>query len=160
MQNQPAPRPAPPPLAVRRGPPPKIGFIAPGAIERAFIGLLYIVLLILVLLSFVGTFYGLGQSSAPLSIRQMLADLAANTDRLLVAVVLQLALTLAQYGARQMASADRRWWLLYLAALAVSIYYNYMAFWTPMTALAAWPVAALILIVGDIVPELVAVRHR
>ena len=159
MQNQ--PRRSPPPLAVRHSPPPpRIGFISPGGIERAFIALLYIVLLVLVLLSFVGTFYGLGQSSAPLSIRQMLADMAANTDRLLVAVVLQLALTLAQYGARQMASADRRWWLLYLAALAVSIYYNYMAFWTPMTALVAWPVAALILIVGDIVPELVAVRHR
>ena len=158
MQNQ--PRPAPPPLAVRHASPPKIGFIAPGGIERAFVGLLYLVLLLLVMLSFIGTFYGLGQSSAPLSIRQMLADVAGNTDRLLVACVLQLVLTLAQYGARQMARADRRWWLLYAAALIVSIYYNYVAFWTPITALVSVPVAALILIIGDIVPEMVAVRHR
>lgn len=140
---------------------PRIGFLTPGAIERAFIALLYLTLLLLVVLSFIGTFYGLGGNSAPLlTPGRIVADIRANTDRLWVAVVLQLVLMLAQYGTRQMARHDRRWWFLYLAALGISMYYNFMAYWTPLAAMLGMAVAGIIIVVGDILPEFIAMRHE
>lgn len=140
---------------------PRIGFIKPGAIERAFVALLYLTLLLLVVLSFIGTFYGLSGDSAPIRTPlHIIADIRANTDRLWVAVVLQLVLMLAQYGTRQMARHDRRWWLLYLAALGISMYYNFQAYWTPLTAMLGMAIAGIIIVVGDILPEFIAMRHE
>lgn len=140
---------------------PKIGFLNPKQIERAFIVLLYLTLLALVLLSFVGTFYGLSGDNAPIRTPlRIVTDAAANTDRLLVAIVLQLALMLAQYGTRQLARHDRRWWLLYLVALGISMYYNIQAYWTPLSAMLGMGVAGIVLVIGDVLPEFMAVRHE
>jgi hypothetical protein len=141
--------------------PPRIGFLRPGHVERAFIALLYLSLLALVLLSIVGTFYGLGGNVAPLlSPRQMIADIAANTDRLWVALAIQLFLTLTQYGARQFITHDRRWWAVYLVSLSVSVYYNVQAYWTPLIALLPAYIAGILIVAGDVLPEFIGIRHE
>lgn len=141
--------------------PPKIGFLKAGTVERAFIALLYGTLLVLVVLSILGTFYGISGNNAPLfQPRQMYADVMANTDRLLVAIAIQVFLSLGQYGARQLARNDRRWWVLYLAALTVSVYYNFQAYWTPITGIMVSWIAAPLIIAGDVLPEFIAIRHE
>lgn len=146
---------------VQRRPAPRIGFINPRGIERAFIVLLYLTLLALVVLSVLGTFYGIGGNVAPLlSPRQIVADVGANTDRLWVAIAIQLFLTLGQYGARQMAGHDSRWWLLYLVTLGISVYYNFQAYWVPLQVLVSQPVAITAIILGDVLPEFIGIRHE
>lgn len=143
----------------RRGPP--IGFIRPSQVERAFIALLYLALFILVLLSVLGTFYGRQGETAPITApRQMIADLVAAPVLLGIAIAIQLTLTVVQYGARQKARDDRRWWLLYLVSLGFSVYYNWQAYWTPLTVLVPWYLAGLLIIAGDVLPEFLAVRRE
>lgn len=138
---------------------PRIGFLNPSHIERAFIVLLYTTLAALVVLSVLGTFYGWIGKSAPLTQPgQILTDI--QTSAIWVAGLVQLALSLTQYGARQMSRHDRRWWMLYLAALAISVYYNVQAYWAPLTLLIPWYVAGLLIIAGDVLPEFLAVRHE
>lgn len=148
------------PLQVKRAKP-HIGFLRPGHVERAFIILLYLTLLALVVLSVLGTFYGWRGENAPLATPlRMFSDVWADPSRIGIAVAIQGVLTLAQYGARQLARHDRRWWILYLAALAISVYYNVQAYWTPLTALIPWYVAAVLILAGDVLPEFLAVRHE
>ena len=143
-----------------RRPPPKIGFLKPGGIERGFVILLYLTLLVLVILSILGTFYGMDGNEAPLlQPRQMIADVLANTDRLWVALAIQVFLSLGQYGARQMARHDRRWWLLYLVMLGISVYYNFQAYWVPLNVIMLWPIAGAAIVAGDVLPEFIAIRH-
>ena len=145
-------------VAARRAAP-RIGFLRPGHIERAFIALLYLALAGLVLLSIVGTFYGWRGEYAPLTRPlQFIADI--QTGGIVAALIIQIVLTIAQWGARQLARHDRRWWLLYLAALAISVYYNTQAYWTPLNELVAWYTAALLIIAGDVLPEFLAVKHE
>lgn len=145
----------------QRGGAPRIGFLTPRGIERAFVVLLYMTMLALVLLSVTGTFYGLQYQEAPLTTPlQMYHDVVNRPNVLALAVVIQIVLTLAQYGARQMATHDRRWWILYLVALAVSVYYNVQAYWLPLNVLVSWPVAAGLIIAGDVAPEYLAVRRN
>lgn len=140
---------------------PRIGFLNPNSIERAFKWLLYITLLALVVLSVIGTYYGISDSTAPLlTPRQIIADIQANTDRLWVAIAIQVFLTLTQYGARTMARHDRRWWFLYLVSLGISVYYNYQAYWVPLNELTLWPIAAAAIVAGDVLPEFIAIRHE
>lgn len=139
---------------------PRIGFLRPRHIERAFIALLYTALLALVLLSILGTFYGLRGEDAPIAAPlRMIGDALGSMIMLGVAFSIQTVLTLVQYGARQFAKRDRRWWLLYLLALGVSVYYNIQAYWVPLTALIPWYLTTLLIIGGDVVPELIAVRR-
>lgn len=140
---------------------PQIGVITPATIERAFIGMLYLACFALVVLSVVGTFYGLQRIPAPLlSPVLMFADVLNNGGGFGLAVAIQVALTLTQYGARAMARRDRRWWFLYLAALAISVYYNFQAYYVPITAMANAPIAWLLIIAGDVLPEFIAVKRR
>jgi hypothetical protein len=139
----------------------RIGFLRPGHIENAFIAALYLALLVLVVLSFLGTFYWLLGSDAPLSEPlTIVGDVLAAPRVFGIACAIQFALMLAQWGARQFARRDRRWWLIYLAALGFSVYYNIQAYYAPLVALgvAGW-VSAAIIVAGDIVPEVTAVRH-
>ncbi len=144
--------------AVRR---PRIGFLRPAHIETAFVALIYVALGLLVLLSVVGTFYGWRSLSAPLSTPwAIIADIRAAPVLFAVAAGIQGALSLSQYGARQFARHDRRWWIGYLVALAISVYYNILAYWTPLADMGlAWYVALALLLAGDIIPEIAAVRH-
>jgi len=160
VQSKPLTSPQPAASPTKRKPP-RIGFLRPGHVERAFVFLLYLALFALVLLSVVGTFYGWRGQSAPLTQpSKIIADMWAGGPRLWWAVAIQVALTLAQYGARQFARADRRWWILYLAALSLSVYYNVQAYWTPLNELVAWYTAAVLIIAGDVLPEFLAVRHE
>ena len=138
---------------------PRIGFLRPGHIERAFIALLYSALAVLVLLSVIGTFYGWRGELAPLS-RPLPFLTDVQTGGILAALLIQLVLTVIQWGARQLARHDRRWWILYLAALAVSVYYNVQAYWIPLNELTAWYTAAVLIVAGDVLPEFMAVRHE
>lgn len=143
----------------RHGPP--IGFIRPNQVERAFIALLYLALLILVLLSILGTFYGRRGETAPITAPLKLwADALGAPAQLGIAVAIQITLTIIQYGARQKARYDRRWWLLYLVSLGVSVYYNWQAYWIPLTVLVPWYLASLLIIAGDVLPEFLAVRRE
>lgn len=140
---------------------PRIGFLRPGHVERAFVVLLYLALAGLVLLSVVGTFYGWRGEAAPLTQpRQIVADILAGGSRLWWAIAIQVVLTLAQYGGRQFARSDRRWWILYLAALSLSVYYNVQAYWTPLNELMAWYTVIALIIAGDVLPEFLAVRRE
>lgn len=140
---------------------PSIGIVRPRHIEHAFIALLYLALLILVVLSVFGTFYGLQGDNAPIRAPlQMWRDVTAAPQALAVAFGIQVVLTLLQYGARQFARRDRKWWLLYLAALGISVYYNWQAYWIPLTAMIPAYVAGALIVAGDILPEFVAVRHE
>src|SRR5690348_6195308 len=87
----------------------RVGFIRPAHIERAFVLLLYLVLLALVLLSILGTFYGQLGKSAPITApAQIWEDMSGAAGAFAVAVGVQLVLTIVQYGARQFAHRDRR----------------------------------------------------
>lgn len=140
---------------------PNIGVIPPGQIERAFTVLLYLAVLLLILLSILGTLYGFQGESAPITAPARLwADITGAPSLLVAAIVIQGALMLTQYGARQFARKDRRWWLLYLVALGVSVYYNVQAYWEPLTAVIPWYVAAVLILAGDVLPEFIAVRRE
>lgn len=145
--------------ARRRGPP--IGFLQPATVERAFIVLLYMALAILVVLSVLGTFYGRRGTPAPITAPLHLwRDIITAPVLLGIAVAIQFTLTVIQYGARQKARYDRRWWILYLVALAWSVYYNTQAYWVPLTALVPWYLAGLLIVAGDVLPEFLAVRRE
>lgn len=138
-----------------------LGFLRPGQVERAFITLLYLTLLALVVLSVIGTFYGRAGAQAPIAHPlQMVSDLSANPAALGIAVAVQFVLTVVQYGARQMATRNPRWWILYLVALGISVYYNIQAYWTPLLAFLPSYVAGVLIIAGDVLPEFIAVRHE
>lgn len=147
----------------------RIGFLRPAAIERAFIILLYLVLLLLVILSVLGTFYGRRGEDAPIATPlRILTDVfgdpevgvASDLVGIGLAVGIQAVLTIIQYGARQKARGDRRWWSLYLVALGWSVYYNALAYWTPLTVALPWYLVALLIIAGDVLPEFLAVRRE
>lgn len=140
---------------------PQIGFLRPAHIERAFVILVYVAVVALIALSFVGTCYAQTAKDVPLLEPWRIAEDAQAAPRSFVlGFVIQLVLMLTQYGARQFARRDRRWWLLYLAALGISVYYNVEAYWSPLAALGlAWYVSGAIILAGDIVPEIAAVRR-
>ena len=140
---------------------PRIGLVRGASIERAFLGMLYIACFILALLSLFGTFYGLQGRDGPLAEPwHMAVDAVAAPVWMAWALVLQGVLTLTQWGARQLARRDARWWLLYVAVLALSVYYNVVAYLDPAVALGVPPVLAFFLIAaGDALPELAVVKH-
>lgn len=139
----------------------RVGFIRPGQIERAFTALLYLMLLVLVVLSILGTFYGQRGEAAPLAAPlQVVGDVSGAWGAFGFALLIQFVLTVVQYGARQFATRDRRWWVLYLAALGISVYYNIQAYWTPLTVLLPVYLAGLLIVAGDVLPEFLAVRRE
>lgn len=145
---------------------PRVGFIRPGQVERAFMWLLYTALFLLVLLSVLGTFYGRAGQNAPIdapvltAIARVAADVTRSPAAFGIAIVIQAVLTVIQYGSRQFSQRDPRWWIPYLVSLGFSVYYNYHAYWTPLNALAPWYLAGALILAGDILPEFIAVRRE
>jgi hypothetical protein len=140
---------------------PRVGFLRPAHIERAFVAMLYIVVAVFVLLSVVGTFYGWRGLTAPLtSPWTIIADIRAAPVLFAIASGIQGALSLTQYGARQFARHNRRWWLVYLVALTFSVYYNVLAYWAPLAGFMGWYLAASLIVGGDVLPEIVAIKHE
>lgn len=137
---------------------PRLGLVRGTTIERAFIIGLYLAAVGLVLLSVFGTFYGIQGRAAPMP-WQMPADAIAAPGLFLAAAAVQGVLTLLQWGARQMGRHDSRWWAVYLAALAWSVYYNVVAYYAPAVALGApWLVVGLLIIAADAVPEFMVIK--
>lgn len=144
----------------KRSTTPPIGVIPPGGVEHAFIALLYTAVILLAWLSVVGTFYGMRGLHAPLHPFAQWAAIIGALDIFVQALALQVVLTLAQWGGRQLARNDRRWWFLYLAALGISVYYNMQAYYDPLTAILSPAIVLLLIVAGDILPEFVAVKHH
>lgn len=140
---------------------PRIGFIPGAAIERVFLALMYSGVLALVVASVFGTFYGIIGRDAPLANPwQMVLDGYAVPWLLGRAFLVQAVLTVAQWGAHQLAEKDRRWWFAWLAALAPSVYYNVQSYFDPAVALGVpWLIALILITAGDIIPELVGIRR-
>lgn len=137
---------------------PRIGFLDPGHIETAFIILLYTALAALVLLSILGTFYGWRGTSAPLAEPWRIWQDIQTAD-IWPPAIIQILLTVAQWGSRQLSRRDRRWWILYLVALGFSVYYNVQAYWVPLTDVLPWYAAGALIVAGDVLPEFMAVRR-
>lgn len=138
---------------------PRIGFLRPSHIEGAFIVLLYTALLLLVVLSILGTFYGWRGQQAPLT-RPLQIWTDIQSMAFVQALILQAVLSITQWGARQLSRHDRRWWMLYLAALVFSVYYNVQAYWIPLGELMPAYLAAVLIVAGDVLPEFIATRHE
>lgn len=143
-----------------RGAAPRIGFLRASAVERAFILMIYGGVLLLVALSIIGTFYGSRGMPAPISDPGAIWDTMWGSGTAgLLAVGIQIALSLTQYGARQMGKYDARWWLLYLAALGISLYFNYQAYYAPLLIYMLPGYALALIVAFDILPEFVSIRH-
>lgn len=139
----------------------RVGFLRPGQVEGAFLVLLYLALLLLVVLSIVGTFYGFQGMLAPIRAPlRIVTDILGAPALFGIALAIQFVLTTIQYGARQMSRRDRRWWLLYLVALSISVYYNWQAYWEPLAGMVAWYLAMVLIVAGDVLPEFIAVRRE
>ena len=153
--------PAPEKRPVRRSGP-EIGFLNPEWIVTAFRVLMYAGVALLALLSVVGTFYGRASQNAPLDAPgRMLADILAAPGAFGIALGIQAVLTLTQYGSRQMARHNPRWWAIYLIALGVSLWYNVQAYYEPILAMQVpWLLDYSIIAAGDVVPEFASVRKR
>lgn len=141
---------------------PALGVIRARHVETAFLTLLYAAVSLLAGLSVCGTFYGLAGRSAPLTQPWgILGDIAANAQLFGAAFGVQLALTVVQWGARQWARAAARWWLAYLAALGISVYYNLVAYYDPLIAVGVPGWAVIVgLLLADAAPELIVVRRE
>lgn len=141
---------------------PEIGFLNPDAIILAFRMLMYAGIVLLAFLSVAGTFYGRAGQQAPLDRPgQVVADITAAPNAFGLALGIQVVLTLLQYGSRQMARHNPRWWLLYLVSLGVSLWYNIHAYYEPILAMhVPWLLDYIIIAAADVVPEFASVRKR
>lgn len=147
--------------APRRSGRPQLGLVRGATIERAFVAMLYLMAFLLGALSVLGTFFGMRGLASPPALGLVWQSITSAPEWVVYALVMQGALTIAQWGARQMAKHDRRWWLLYIAVLSLSVYYNLVAFFgIAVDALGLpWLLAAILIIAGDALPELVVVRR-
>ena len=138
----------------------QIGFLSGPAVEAGFVWLLRLAGVLLIVVSIVGSFYGL-QGKAASAPARLLADLGAAWPMLLGALAAQLFLSVGQWGARQRARRDRRFWFVYLGLLAVSAGLNWIAFGPHLVDWGVpWLMAALAVIGGDAAAELVIVVNE
>lgn len=139
-----------------------LGHIRPSHLRAALRVMIVISAWLLVVLSFVGTFYAVLGVPAPLTApMQVWTDAQANWTALAIAVGLQGFLSLLQWGGRQQARDDHRWWLLYLGSLAVSALLNWEAYGSELIALdVPWLWAIAIVVGGDVAPEWILVKRE
>jgi len=135
-----------------------IGFLPEHKIERAFKGLLYVVAVALALLSVVGNFYYFIHRDASLNILTIVRDVLSIPDMFGFAVLYQAIFTLLQYGSRVMAKSRPLFWILYLIALAFSVWPNIESFVPALTVYMSIWIAIPVIIGNDIVPEWIAVK--
>lgn len=138
---------------------PSTTLLSGDAMERTLIIVLQLAAWLLIFISMVGTFYGVGPDPAPLwTPLQIWRDVMGSLLLFSLAIVGQGILSVAQWGSRNAAKRDRRWWFAYLAVLAPSVWWNWEAYGPPLTDVGVpWVVALGIIILGDVGPELVLV---
>lgn len=150
-----------PPPDARRGRRPTGGGLIPGAALAATLDVMIpVVAGLLIALSVLGTYYGARGLPVPLfQPGRVWADIMAAPGGLLVALIAQVGLSVAQWGSRQKARLDVRWWALYAATLGLSAWWNWTAYGPPLTALGVpLLVAAGLVLAGDVAPEVALVR--
>ena len=136
--------------------------IPAGAPGQVLLVAIPIVAVALILLSILGTFYGIQGDPAPLGRPgQLLRDLWAGWPMLPAAVGVQFGLGMAQWGGRSLAEDHLGWWALYALSLALSVWLNWIAYGVPLVALGMpWLIALALIVIGDILPEIALVRGR
>ena len=129
--------------------------ISGNAAERALIIALQVAAWALVGLSVVGTFYGWQGRDVPITAPWLIIGAIQAAPRIfLAAVAVQGLLALLQWGSRHRVFADPRWWALYLAGLAPSVWWNWTSYGDPLIAVGVpWMVALGLVLAGDILPE-------
>jgi hypothetical protein len=149
----------------------QIGFLSGRRAEGCFVWLLRLAGLLLIAVSVVGSFYGLqGKPAAgPL---QVIPDMVKAWPALIGALAAQGFLSVGQWGARQRAQGsivvtergrrrqggDWRFWIVYLALLALSAALNWIAYGGNLVTWGILLVLAVLAVVGgDALAELVIV---
>jgi hypothetical protein len=155
----------------RRRPKRRIGFLSGGSTETAFIWLLRLAGVVLIAVSIVGTFYGLQGKEAE-GLLRVIPAMVKGWPWLLAALAAQAFLSVGQWGSRQRAQGqmetkdgkrrrvggDPRFWLVYLALLVFSAALNWIAYGPHLLEWGIhWALAALAVIIGDALAELVIV---
>lgn len=135
----------------------RVGFVPGPSAEGAFVGMLRAAGVALIFVSVVGTFYGVqGRAASPPL--QVPADMLAAWPALVGALAAQGFLSIGQWGSRQRARHDRRFWFLYLGLLALSAALNWVAYGPHLVALGVpLLIAGVAVIAGDALAELVIV---
>jgi hypothetical protein len=137
----------------------RTGLVPRSTIVTALIITLRSVLIGLMLLSLMGTFYALIDTTAPFpQVWQMVPDMVQDSGTFLMALGMQLLFSLVQWGSATLAKEDRRWWFLYLLALAPSAWMNIQSYAEPTLQVFGWSgdrfiIVALLIIAFDIAPE-------
>jgi hypothetical protein len=137
------------------------GMISGPSIERALIALIHCLAWGLVVMSVLGTFYGARGLDMPLTDPlRAVRDIFAAPILLVLAIVGQGLLSVVQWGSRHMAmNDDPRWWAGYFLSLALSVWWNWQAYYDPMIALEVpWLIAIGFVILGDMLPEFALVK--
>lgn len=150
----------------------RIGFLSGRRAEGCFVWLLRLAGLLLIVVSVVGSFYGLQGASAegPLKV---IPAMIAGWPWLLGAVAVQAFLSIGQWGSRQRAQGslasssegrrrrvggDPRFWVVYLALLVLSAALNWIAYGVHLIQWGIpWALALLAVVAGDALAELVIV---
>lgn len=137
------------------------GCIPGGAMAMVVVALIPVLAVALMVLSVLGTFFGARGLPVPLMNPAALwAALAASPGILALAFGGQVGLSVAQYGGRQLARDDRRWWLLYVGSLALSAWWNWRGYGPPLAAQGVpWALSLLLVVALDAVPELALIRE-
>jgi len=137
----------------------RTGLVPRAKVVTALILFLRGVLIGLMVLSLFGTFYALIGMDAPFpNVFLMTRDVLFDSATFLTALGAQLLFSLVQWGSASLAKEDRRWWFLYLMALAPSAWMNIESYATPVLDLLNWGsdrfvIAALLIIAADVAPE-------
>ena len=137
----------------------RTGVIPRASIVTALILTLRSVLIGLMVLSLMGTFYAMIGMTAPFpQVWQMLPDVARDVGTFGIAFAMQLVLSLVQWGSSTLGKEDRRWWWLYALALAPSAWMNIESYAVPLLEVFGWSderwiVAALLIVAFDVAPE-------
>jgi hypothetical protein len=137
----------------------RTGLIPRGRVVSALILTLRSVLIALMVLSLFGTFYALLGVEAPFpNVFAMLGDVMRDSGTFLMALGAQLLFSLVQWGSASLAKEDRRWWFLYLLALAPSAWMNIQSYAQPTLEVFGWNGDRLLIVVAliiafDIAPE-------
>lgn len=126
---------------------------------HASVALIWVIRLLavaLLLLSLLGTFYGMSSESMPLNKPgQVWIDIGLAKEGFILAIIVQVFFSVVQWGSMGLAKADVRWWGMYLIGLSFSAYWNWQAYHAAMIDVMRmpWLLALIIIVLSDILAE-------